>query len=122
MLYYNCTLNFNYIVLGIVPEDYYFFSSFLLLIFFLLISLILPYINSTTLDDTAFFTLVVFTNDSQSDTPSIDSYNGHSHSTTEFQSGIYYYHVKTANIGSTNNKVFLGYKRKILWNSRHYNS
>jgi len=39
-------------------------------------------------------------------TPSIDSYNGHTHSTTEFQSGIYHYHVKTANIGGTNSTVF----------------
>ena len=39
-------------------------------------------------------------------TPNIDTYNGHTHSTTEFQSGIYHYHVKTANIGGTNNKVF----------------
>jgi len=43
---------------------------------------------------------------SGSSTPSIDTYNGHTHSTTEFQSGIYHYHVKTANIGGTNNKVF----------------
>jgi len=39
-------------------------------------------------------------------TSSIDSYNGHSHSTTEFQSVTYHYHVKTANLGGTNNKVF----------------
>ena len=38
--------------------------------------------------------------------PSIDSYNGHSHSTTEFSSGTYHYHVKTANIGGTSSSVF----------------
>jgi|TARA_Y100000739_G_scaffold129861_1_gene111793 hypothetical protein len=41
-----------------------------------------------------------------SSAPSIDSYNGHTHSTTEFQSGIYHYHVKTGNIGGTNSTVF----------------
>ena len=36
----------------------------------------------------------------------IDEYNGHSHCTTEFSEGIYHYHVKTANLGGTNNPVF----------------
>ena len=39
-------------------------------------------------------------------TPSIDSYNGHFHATTEFSSGTYHYHVKTANIGGTSSSVF----------------
>ena len=43
---------------------------------------------------------------SGSSTPSIDSYNGHTHSTTEFQSGIYHYHVKTGNLGGSNSTVF----------------
>jgi hypothetical protein len=49
-------------------------------------------------------------------TPSIDSYNGHTQSTTDFQSGIYHYHVKTANIGGTNNKVFW------VTNAKYYGS
>ena len=51
-----------------------------------------------------------------SSTPNIDSYNGHSHSTTEFQSGIYHYHVKTANIGGTNSTVFW------VTNAKYYGS
>ena len=43
---------------------------------------------------------------SSASTPSIDSYNGHTHSTTDFQSGTYHYHVKTANIGGINSTVF----------------
>ena len=46
------------------------------------------------------------TTDNGSSTPSIDSYNGHSHVTTEFSSGIYHYHVKTGNIGGTSSTVF----------------
>ncbi len=36
----------------------------------------------------------------------IDSYNGHSHCTAEFDSPIYHYHVKTAEIGGGGNPVF----------------
>lgn len=36
----------------------------------------------------------------------IDDYNGHSHCTEDFPAGMYHYHVKTANSGSTNNPVF----------------
>jgi hypothetical protein len=32
-------------------------------------------------------------------TTAIDTYNGHSHSTTEFSSAVYHYHVKTAALG-----------------------
>ena len=53
---------------------------------------------------------------SGSSTPSIDNYNGHTHSTTEFQSGIYHYHVKTANIGGTNSTVFW------VTNAKYYGS
>ena len=38
--------------------------------------------------------------------PTIDEYNGHQHCTEDFQSGIYHYHVKTANLGGVNNPVF----------------
>ena len=37
---------------------------------------------------------------------SIDQYNGHSHCTAEFNTSIYHYHVKTAEIGGTGNPVF----------------
>ncbi len=39
-------------------------------------------------------------------TEAIDEYNGHSHCTADFSSAIYHYHVKTANLGGTNNPVF----------------
>ena len=38
--------------------------------------------------------------------PKIDEYNGHEHCTEDFASGIYHYHVKTANLGGVNNPVF----------------
>ena len=47
-----------------------------------------------------------YTDYSSASTPSTDSYNGHTHSTTDFQSGTYHYHVKTANIGGKNSAVF----------------
>ena len=65
---------------------------------------------------------------SGSSTPSIDSYNGHTHTTAEFQSGsgIYHYHVKTGNVGGTSSNVFwitnekyfgkLQAVKLILWN------
>jgi hypothetical protein len=43
---------------------------------------------------------------SSASTPSIDSYNGHTHTTTDFQSDTYHYHVKTTNIGGINSPVF----------------
>ena len=46
------------------------------------------------------------TDSDNASTPSIDEYNGHTHNTTEFTSGTYHYHVKTANIGGTNSTVF----------------
>jgi hypothetical protein len=46
------------------------------------------------------------TDSDNASTPSIDAYNGHTHNTTEFTSGTYHYHVKTANIGGTNSTVF----------------
>ncbi len=36
----------------------------------------------------------------------IDAFNGHEHCTAEFPTGIYHYHVKTANSGGANNPVF----------------
>jgi hypothetical protein len=36
----------------------------------------------------------------------IDQYNGHSHCTADFSDPMYHYHVKTANLGATNNPVF----------------
>tara|TARA_Y100001970_G_C14124515_1_gene798172 strand:- start:538 stop:951 length:414 start_codon:yes stop_codon:yes gene_type:complete len=45
---------------------------------------------------------------SGSSTPSIESYNGHTHTNAEFQSGsgIYHYHLKTGNLGGTSSNVF----------------
>jgi len=40
------------------------------------------------------------------DASSIDEYNGHSHCTAEFNSPIYHYHVKTAELGGSGNPVF----------------
>ncbi len=40
------------------------------------------------------------------DTSTIDQYNGHSHCTAEFDSAIYHYHVKTAELGGTGSPVF----------------
>ena len=41
------------------------------------------------------------TDSDNNSTPAIDTYNGHSHSTSEFSSGIWHYHIKTANIGAS---------------------
>ena len=38
--------------------------------------------------------------------PAIDGYNGHQHCTTDFNDGIYHYHVKTGNLGGTSNPIF----------------
>jgi len=46
------------------------------------------------------------TDSDNASTPSIDAYNGHTHNTTEFTSGTYHYHIKTANLGGTNSTAF----------------